>query len=420
VDSYFDLVILSNGPGEITTWVLPIVKQIRSLSTINQENLRISLILSPCPHATGNEVNIARKLPEINRVLGAENFFSFLLWGKTIDNWEWYQRGLVLFLGGDQFFTVVIAKRLGFLSLVYAEWDARWYRYIDYFALMQQSILDKIPSYFHGKCYLVGDLMADITFNNLQNIGSNETIKIGLLPGSKSAKLTQGVPFLMAIASYIYKYNSNVEFIIPVAPTITPEILASYGKKENNNLIEQLGNITGELITINHQLYLQTSDGIKIKLITKFPCYEEITQCQLCLTTVGANTAQLGSLTMPMIVLIPTYQLTAMKSWDGILGLLANLPIIGDYFAKLINWIVIQYTVKNKKLYAWPNIWAKKEIVPELIGHLKVEEVGNLVLDLLNNEDKLKQIKSDLQKLRGSAGASEKISQIVANVINNK
>lgn len=62
----------------------------------------------------------------------------------------------------------------------------------------------------------------------------------------------------------------------------------------------------------------------------------------------------------------------------------------------------------------------KKEIVPELIGHLKVEEVGNLVLDLLNNEDKLKQIKSDLQKLRGSAGASEKISQIVANVINNK
>lgn len=36
----------------------------------------------------------------------------------------------------------------------------------------------------------------------------------------------------MAIASYIYKYSNNVEFIIPVAPTITPEILASYGKRE--------------------------------------------------------------------------------------------------------------------------------------------------------------------------------------------
>lgn len=83
MDSYFDLVILSNGPGEITTWVLPIVKQIRSLSTINQENLRISLILSPCPHATGNEVNIARKLPEINRILGAENFFLIFIMGKN-------------------------------------------------------------------------------------------------------------------------------------------------------------------------------------------------------------------------------------------------------------------------------------------------------------------------------------------------
>jgi len=420
VNSDFDLVILSNGPGEITTWVLPVVKQIRSLSTINQEKLRISLILSPCPHATGNEVNIARKFPEIDRTQGADDFFSFLLWGKTADNWLWHQKGLVLFLGGDQFFTLIIAKRLGFSSLIYAEWEARWYRYIDCFAVMQQSIIDKIPTQFKNKCHIVGDLMADITIKNTSIINDNKKVKIGLLPGSKSAKLTQGVPFLAAIASYLFQQNNDLEFIIPIAPTITAEHLANYGKKENNNLIEQLGNITTELVTINGQLFLETSTGIKIKLIQEFPCYEEIAQCQICLTTVGANTAQLASLTMPMIVLLPTYQLTAMKSWDGIFGLLANLPIIGDVFAKLINWFVIQYTVKNKKLYAWPNIWAKREIVPELIGELKVEEVGNLVLNLLNNEDKLKTIKSDLQQLRGEAGASKKISQIIANIITNK
>jgi lipid-A-disaccharide synthase len=39
----------------------------------------------------------------------------------------------------------------------------------------------------------------------------------------------------------------------------------------------------------------------------------------LCLTTVGANTAELGSLAVPMIVLLPTQQLDAMRAWDGLL-----------------------------------------------------------------------------------------------------
>ncbi|BAQ65639.1 hypothetical protein [Geminocystis sp. NIES-3709] len=416
--SNFDIVILSNGPGEITTWVLPVIKQIRAkLGNINDQ-IRISLILSPCPHATGNEVNIASKWQEIDRIQSANNFFSFLLWGKTANNWDWYSRGLVIFLGGDQFFTLVIAKRLGFQSLIYAEWDARWYRYIDYFAVMNDAVIEKIPDKFHQKCTIVGDLMADISIlKEEENKTIQNSIKIGLLPGSKASKLTQGIPFLSSIAQYINNKNSNIDFIIPLAPTISPENLASYGNIKNNSLIEKLGNITVELIEEEQQLYLQTSQGLKIKLITKFPAYEELMNCNLCLTTVGANTAQLGALAIPMIVLIPLYQLEAMKSWDGLPGILANLPIIGNYFAKLINSIVVRFAIKNKKLYAWPNIWAKKEIVPELIGYLTVEEVGNLVLDLLENREKLVMMQKNLQAVRGNSGASIKIAEIVRQII---
>ncbi|WP_373478682.1 lipid-A-disaccharide synthase [Geminocystis sp.] len=414
----FDIVILSNGPGEITTWVLPVVKKIRANLSISQDNVRISLILSPCPHATGNEVKIASQWQEINRIQSANNFLTFLLFGKTQDNWDWYSQGLIIFLGGDQFFTLVIAKRLGYQSLIYAEWEARWYRYINYFAVMNESVIDKIPIQFHNKCTVVGDLMADINIINQEEKEDNKnTLKIGLLPGSKSSKLTQGVPFLMAIAEFIKQKNSNIEFIIPVAPTIDSENLASYGDKKNNPLISKLGNVTGELINIENQVYLQTSGGVNIKLIKEFPCYEELGKCDICLTTVGANTANLGSLGIPMIVLLPIYQLEAMKSWDGLLGILANLPIFGDNFAKLINWIMVQYTVKNKKLYAWPNIWAKKEIVPELIGYLTVEEVSNLTLELLENKDKLKEIKNNLKEIRGLSGASLKIAKIVTKII---
>jgi len=414
----FDIVILSNDPGEITTWVLPVVKKIRANLSISQDNVRISLILSPCPHSTGNEVKIASQWQEINRIQSANNFLTFLLFGKTQDNWDWYSQGLIIFLGGDQFFTLVIAKRLGYQSLIYAEWEARWYRYINYFAVMNQSVIDKIPIQFHNKCTVVGDLMADINIINQEEKEDNKnTLKIGLLPGSKSSKLTQGVPFLMAIAEFIKQKNSNIEFIIPVAPTIDTENLASYGDKKNNPLISKLGNVTGELINIENQVYLQTLGGVNIKLIKEFPCDEELGKCDICLTTVGANTAILGSLGIPMIVLLPIYQLEAMKSWDGLLGILANLPIFGDNFAKLINWIMVQYTVKNKKLYAWPNIWAKKEIVPELIGYLTVEEVSNLTLELLENKDKLKEIKNNLKEIRGLSGASLKIAKIVTKII---
>ena len=188
-------------------------------------------------------------------------------------------------------------------------------------------------------------------------------------------------------------------------------------RKKNNSFIEILGYVSGELITFEQELYLQTSGGVKIKLVTEFPCYEQLRQCQICLTTIGANTAQLGSLAIPMIILIPTYQLTAMKSWDGLPGLLANLPLIGDRFATLINKIVINYTLKNNKLYGWPNIWAKKEIVPELIGNLKVAEVGDLTLDFLQNPAKLERVKADLQQVRGESGASVKIANLVAQII---
>ncbi|MDJ0564828.1 MAG: lipid-A-disaccharide synthase, partial [Microcystis sp. M49629_WE12] len=52
-DSPVDLLILSNGPGEISTWVRPVVKRLRQNLTEDRSLLRISVILSPCTHSMG-------------------------------------------------------------------------------------------------------------------------------------------------------------------------------------------------------------------------------------------------------------------------------------------------------------------------------------------------------------------------------
>ena len=411
-----DIVILSNGPGEIGTWVRPVVKCLGHILDLNR--VRISVLLSPCPHSTGEEAAIALSYSEVERVLPAADFFTFLFWGKTKANWQWHQKGIVVFLGGDQFYTVAVSKRLGYSSLVYAEWKARWYRLIDRFAAMNQKAIAKVPVAYQHKFTLVGDLMADVALQTEQTNLHTQPAKpkIGLLVGSKPAKLAQGVPLCLAIAEEIQQHHPQMEFVIPVAPTLNMSTLSKYASGQHNKMVPLFGNIEGKLAKANGQLksdYLTTSNGTKIELITKFPAYSTLVDCQLCLTTVGANTAELASLGIPMIVLLPTQQLDAMRSWDGLPGILANLPGVGTILAKIINWFVL----RQGRLFAWPNIWAGREIVPEIVGKLQPENIAQLVLDYLEHPSKLRQMQHDLMAVRGKTGAAQQIADIIKQEI---
>ena len=402
-----DILILSNGPGEVTTWVLPVVKALRQ--QLGHELVRISVVLSPCPNATGKEAAIARSYQEVDRVLPREQFFPFLLWGKIDEAWDWRQRGVVLFLGGDQFYAVAIGKRLGYSTVVYAEWEARWYRWIDRFAVMQPAVIEKVPLPYRHKLTVVGDLMADV---EEAEPGHGKEL-IGLLPGSKASKLAQGVPLCLAIAQQIHRHRPQTRFIVPVAPTLDLPTLAQFADPQQNPILNRMGGVSGQLITeANQRPYLKTPQGVHLELVTQFPA-DELSQCRLCITTVGANTAQLGALGVPMIVLLPTQQLDAMRSWDGIPGILANLPGLGSGFARLINWFIL----KQGRLFAWPNIWANAEIVPEVVGEIQAEEVASMVLDFLNNPQKLTAMRDRLLEVRGKPGAALQIAHLVCEVL---
>ena len=406
--SSVDILILSNGPGEVTTWVRPVVKALREQLGHDISQVRISVILSPCPHASGKEAAIALGYPEVDRVQAAADFWQFLLWGKTAENWDWRNQGAVVFLGGDQLFPVLIGKKLGYKTVVYAEWSARWHNFIDKFAIMKAQVAKNVSPKYIDKFTVVGDLMLEAAENEITSKIENPKSQIniiGILPGSKAAKLTQGVPLTLAIAEYIHSKLPQTKFFIPVAPTLDLSTLADFAKPENNPLAKAFNFQGADLIGDN----LVTSTGLIVALKSENPAYHLLSQCSICLTTVGANTAELGALAVPMIVLLPTQQLDAMRSWDGLPGILANLPGVGSSFAKLINW----WIAKNKGLFAWPNIWAQEEIVPELVGNLQASEVGEMVINLLENPDKLETMRDKLRRVRGESGAAKKLAILV-------
>ncbi|MCJ2541362.1 hypothetical protein [Thermostichus vulcanus] len=478
----YDILILSNGPGELTTWVRPVVMELRQ----QLPQARLSLVLSPCPHASGQEAKMAQEFIQIDRVQDPDFFLAFLLTGQTEEAWDWAKRGVVLFLGGDQFFAIWIAQRLRYRLVVYAEHQPRWQPWVDAFALRTEEIKRRYDGgWLLGHCWaskmhVVGDLMADgvasatylpgmpvsgwlssrsfstqtpaaaskptAGFSSLTQIpalseavpsegtvpepvpnrfaqegllprgwqrlsdGGRTHYQVGLLPGSKPAKLSLGVPMMLAVADELRQQLPNIRFVIPVAPGQTPQSLAGYAHPKFNPDMALVYGTSGALEQTNLGAQFITPFGSTIQLWTTFPAYSVLANCDLCLTTIGANTAELARLGVPMVVVIPTNKLEAMRAWDGILGLLVNLPGIGTGLARWINRLALGWLGH----LAWPNIWAGREVVPELRGHLRPVQVAEQAQVLLEDPQRRRQMQAELQQLGGKPGAAQAIVQLVA------
>ncbi len=486
----YDILILSNGPGELTTWVRPVVMELRQ----QLPQARLSLVLSPCPHASGQEVKMAQEFIKIDRVQDPDFFLAFLLTGQTEEAWDWAKRGVVLFLGGDQFFAVCIAQRLRYRLVVYAEHQPRWQPWVHAFALRTEEIKRRydggslLGHRWARKMHVVGDLMADgvasatylpgvpvsgwfrggslstkppaatskptAGFSSLTQIsalsedvpfepvGGTESVgtvpesvpnrfaqeellprgwqrlsdggrthyQVGLLPGSKPAKLSLGVPLVLAVADELRQQLPNIRFVIPVAPGQTPQSLAGYAHPKFNPDMALIYGTSGTLEQTNLGSQFITPFGSTVQLWTTFPAYSVLANCDLCLTTIGANTAELARLGVPMVVVIPTNKLEAMRAWDGILGLLVNLPGVGTWLARRINRLALRWLGH----LAWPNIWAGREVVPELRGHLRPLEVAEQVRVLLEDPQRRRHMQTELQQLGGRPGAAQAIVQLVA------
>ncbi|MGC1525397.1 MAG: lipid-A-disaccharide synthase, partial [Phormidesmis sp.] len=321
----------------------------------------------------------------------------------------------------------------GYRTVTYAEWDARWTGLVDCFAVMQLSLIEKAPAAHRHKFTVVGDLMADV-----QAIADRTAITtalgcapdaelIGFLPGSKPAKLEIGVPMSLAIAQHLHAQRpsgqsngqSNGQYVVGVAPNLTLADLTAYANSENNPAIALFN---APAVTLHQPEtglpYWQIENGPKIHLWQRFPSLDLFSQCQLCFTTVGAKTAQLGALAIPMIVLLPTQMLGAAQLADGWLGLVSRLPGMGAIARQFINPLIIKTLQKSGKRFAWPNIWAGREVVPELFGPITPADAADLALDYLTYPEKLATIRQTLRDLRGPAGAADKTAALILETVN--
>ncbi|CAI5996133.1 unnamed protein product [Closterium sp. NIES-64] len=193
--------------------------------------------------------------------------------GEGEGEWGWRGRGVVVFLGGEQLNAVVLAWRLGYRCLVYAEDAARWPWLVDMSALRSPVLLPAIPPTLLAarRARVVGDLFLSAVAqaqgvhggqgargaqggredegrrgeegrgSRGEGEGEEREVVVGLLPGSKDVKLMVGVPFFLSVAHVLNKTCSHsgprMRFMLPLAPTVQTVSLARFASRRHNALI---------------------------------------------------------------------------------------------------------------------------------------------------------------------------------------
>ena len=99
------VVIVSNGPGELATWVRPVVDELNkineSLFDKDKLNFTLRLVLVPCPNATGREFAVANSWNKFELITKANNFWKLLVKPYAFANWP--KKGIVISLVGINF-----------------------------------------------------------------------------------------------------------------------------------------------------------------------------------------------------------------------------------------------------------------------------------------------------------------------------
>ncbi|HBP53648.1 MAG TPA: glycosyl transferase [Synechococcus sp. UBA8638] len=412
-----DIILVSNGPGELLTWVRPLARRLHRDLAANPafSAARLHLVLTPCPHAHGQEARSAAALGVFDRIVQARFFWRLLAQPGRYRRWR--PHGVVVFLGGDQLWAVLLAARLGYRHVCYAEWVARWPRWCDRIAAMGPRAYGRVPRRWRHRARIVGDLMGDVA----RDPGGSPParfpapVTIALLPGSKPAKLCVGMPFMVATAEQLHQRHPDCSFLLPLAPTVGRQDLLRFAGPQNP-LAATFGagavGLEAPSPSCPHWS-LCTATGVRIAVVERHPAHGELRRCAMALTTVGANTAELGALAVPMLVLLPTQHSHVMRAWDGPLGLLGGVPLLG----RVVTMAALSVMVRRGAGLAWPNLQAGRMVVPERIGAITPTQIAQEALALLRQPARLEAMAMALRQLRGPGRAVAALGAMVMEVL---
>ncbi|MSR88038.1 MAG: hypothetical protein EXS67_00060 [Candidatus Margulisbacteria bacterium] len=344
----FRLIIQSNSPGELSTWVMPIVAAFRRLCTDGE----VIVCLTPCQYASGKEKEIAEKIDGVTCVYSPKETIRLLL------SWPFRDRelkkGAVLYLGGDPMYSRFLSYRFGVPAFAYTEHKAspgKFFKRVFYKHLDGDLMASQVAGFYSSREEV------------LKKYQLEDRCYVLFFTGSRPHHVINYVSIIAEAVAEICKRDPLFSPLFLLSPFVDPGIMKEY---------PELNWVIG--------------DSLELMSIAS-----------LLVTLPGSNTALAMYMGLPTLMFVPLHKPEFLQ-FDGALGLLSNLPVVG---LKLKQFLMSAFA-KQHRFIALPNKHFNREVIPEIIGSPSAEEMADSILDLYHDEDRLKKMRATLETAKPS------------------
>ena len=389
--------VTTNGPGELMGWARPFLRSVLARAPETE----ITIVLVPCPYATGREAAHAKAMFPSAHVLDPKAYARFLV-NRRVDGMH-RGPGVLQYLGGDLFHATTLAKRLGLAPLTY-KFSRRAYSpsFQRFYALDEGNARElRAAGAPAERVRVVGNLVADSVLGALSGPPSLPGVGQGIciLPGSRRAEIKNLMQFYLSVARDLSRRMPGIPMTFVVSPFNTDEQLAEALERRPD---PKYGGIQGRLTAGGSAI---EGDGVRVAL-DRSGDYRALSKAELVVTIPGTKCLEAAVLGRPMLVLVPLNRPDEI-TLNGLGSYLHHVPLVGR---PLKRWLV-RKVERSFRFVAQPNIDVGREVAPEMRGVMMPAEVADRVCELLGRPGELRAMGETLSKIYAAhAGAADRMA----------
>lgn len=394
------VVLVSNGPGELYTWLKPVMDEFRR----SRPQTRVSISLVPCQFAGGNEASIAKGFDPDH--LSSPSDYLRAAAARSAPpglRHDGSGPGAVIGLGGNAAMAVALGKRLGFPAFRYS-FEPVWQDGLELLMLPDDRVRSRALRRGAPEASLrvVGNLVADAV-EAADPAPEPGTPHVLLLAGSRDSFALHLIPFMIALVDELAPALPGARFVWPVSRLLRPQtVAAGIAGEAAATLSGRAGRREGDVVV--------TPRGGRLELVDEATRYAHMRSADLAVTIPGTNTLELGIAGVPSVVLLPMNrpEIIPLEGAGHWLGL---VPLVGRYLKRYAVKLFVEGLSVPVSL---PNRLTGEDLMHEIKGKVAPGPVADTTLNMLSDERALRSTRERLRATMPGPGAASELVTTVA------
>lgn len=395
------VVLVSNGPGELYTWLKPVMDEFRRRSPAT----RVSISLIPCQFAGGNEASIAAAFAPDHLTSPSEYLRAAAARSAPAGlKDDGSGPGAVIGLGGSAAMAVALGKRLGFPSFRYS-FEPVWQSGLELLLLPDERVRARAlrRGAPEAATRVVGNLVADAV-EAAEPVAGPGSPHLLLLAGSRDSFAVHLIPFMIALVDELAPSLPGARFVWPVSRLLRPETVAA-------GIAGEFAGTLGGLAGRRDGDVVLTPRGGRLELVDEETRYAHMRSATLAVTIPGTNTLELGIAGVPTVVLLPMNrpEIIPLEGAGHWLGL---VPLAGRYLKRYAVKLFVEGLSVPVSL---PNRITGEDLLHEVKGKVAPGPVADTVLHMLGDEAALRGTRERLLATMPRPGAAAELVSTVTS-----